>query len=51
MHKTVGSSDSGDSDGETKYGRANEESSDTKDIVVRSVTLEGDGEADKGDGK
>jgi len=47
MRKAVGSSDSGDSDGEPKYGTANEESSDTRYIVAGSVTLEGDGEADK----
>jgi hypothetical protein len=51
MHKSVGSSDSVDSDGEPKYDRANEENSDRRDIIVDSVTLEGDGESDKGDGK
>jgi len=51
MHKAVGSSDSGDSDLEPKYGRANEESSDTRDIDVGSVTLEGGGGVDKSDGK
>jgi hypothetical protein len=51
MHKVFGSFDSGDSDGEPKYGRKNEESSDTRDIVVGSVTLEGDVEAGESDGK
>jgi hypothetical protein len=51
MHKAFGSFDSGDCDDETKYGRANEESSGTRDIVVGNDTLGGDGESDESYGK